>query len=108
MMMNPKAQYKSGERISNEAGDNTRFDLKLAEEIASEIARKLFGLWDWQGALKIFYAPSGLESLANRWLRTHTAPELAYARVVEIAYPAHMSKYMAMHNRKMGSHEMNP
>ena len=93
-MKKPKFQYKEGEQILEEAGDNTRFDLKFAEEIADEIVRKLFGLWDWRSALEAVYAPSGLESLANLWLRNQT-PDLAYAYVVEVNYPGHTSKYIA-------------
>jgi hypothetical protein len=105
--MKRKFQYKAGERILDEAGDNSRFDLKMAEEIAGEIARKLFGLWDWKSALREIYAPSGLESLANQWLRTYTTPALAYARVVEISYRGHASKYIPMGERQNGSDVVN-
>lgn len=93
-----KFQYKEGEQILEESGDNTRFDLKFAEEIADEIVRKLFGLWDWRSERKKVYAPSGLESLANLWLRNQ-APDLAYAYVVEVDYPGYTSKYIAANLR---------
>jgi hypothetical protein len=92
-MTKPKQQYKTGERILHEAGDNTRFDQKFAEEVAEEIARKLFGLWDWRGALQEVHAPSGLQALINHWLHTQV-PVLAYAYVTESGAPGQMSKYM--------------
>jgi hypothetical protein len=91
-MMKPKFQYKAGERILDEAGDNSRFDLKMAEEIAGEIARKLFGLWDWKSALRKIYAPSGLESLANQWLHSKVTPALAYVCVESITYRGYTSR----------------
>jgi hypothetical protein len=109
--MTQRFQYKAGEQISNEAGDNTRFDLQMAEEVAGEIARKLFGLWDWKSAIDEMYAPSGLETLANQWLRANATPALANARVVEIDYRGHASKYVskskAEHDNNKDNNEVN-
>lgn len=86
-----KFQYKVGEQIRAEAGDNSRFDLGIADKIA----RKLFGLWDWRSVIEAVYAPSGLESLSNLWLGNQ-APKPAYAVVVNVGYLGYTSKYVAI------------
>jgi hypothetical protein len=53
-------------------------------EKAEEIARKLFGMWDWHGCLQEVNAPKGLARLANNWLKKNASKG---QRVMEIKYP---------------------
>ena len=95
--MTSKFQYKSGGQLLSKSAENTRFYAKPAEEIAVEIARKLHGLWDWRGEMKQIYAPSGLERLANVWLRHNTRITVAGdACVKEFAFGNDESKYVPL------------
>ena len=95
--MDHNSQYTSGEHLLSSFAETTRFYAMPAEHIAAEIARKLHGLWDWRGSTKVIYAPSGLERLANQWLRHNTPTTMAGdAHVRELTFGNGESKYVPL------------
>ena len=83
-----KFQYESGTQSLNERAENSRFDPKLA----GEIARRLSWLWGWQHALQPLYTQSALKSLVNGWLGSCAVLAMAYVHVEDITYRGHTGK----------------
>jgi len=94
-MRNRRVQYKVGAGVWY----NLNIAKEVAEIIAVKFTQQLLRHFDWEGALQTIYATSGLDSLANRWLRNQ-APDLAYAYVVEVDYPSYASRYIAVNQWK--------